>query len=82
MSAPASLKWQATAHDRMALVDFISFCRSQGFILCHEGDFLVREITPEEQVELLNRRLGIDSAQLAAERVVQLNPGAECACGE
>jgi len=46
------------------------------------SELIPQELTVNEVSVLLDEQQGINRAQLDAERSAQLQPGAECACGE
>ncbi|MDD2763456.1 MAG: hypothetical protein PHE83_05720 [Opitutaceae bacterium] len=78
-----SFRYASTAHDRGEILIFLHAAQGAGYRLCREDPLLgTWTPTPDDIEGLLDAHFGIDRAALNAERAAQLQPGAECACGE
>lgn len=82
MSAPMIQRADATREQRMVIRNFLASAARDGYVLIEREAVLPQPLTPEEEVELIDRHFGIDRSQLQAERNALLTPGAECACGD
>jgi hypothetical protein len=82
MIGPATQRYLSTSDARGAIHAFVEFARTKDIQLVANGGLFPVELTVAETSALIDQQQGIDRAQLNAERASQLQPGAECACGE
>ena len=82
MIGPMTQRYLSTSDARGAVHAFVEFARAQGIHLCDSRALIQQELTVNEVSVLIDEQQGIDREQLDAERAAQLQPGAECACGE
>jgi hypothetical protein len=67
---------------RVAVFDLVLFARGKGVQVMDTSGLIPVELTVLQLSQLMDELHGIDREQLAAEHAAQLQPGAECACGE
>jgi hypothetical protein len=82
MSATMTARYAATESAHAQIHLFLERCHARGIRLRDDTGLLPEDLTPLQISALIDDYLGIDRAQLDLERAAQLQPGAECACGE
>ena len=82
MIGPMTQRYLSSSDARGAVHAFVEFARTKGVKLFNPSELIPQELTVNEVSVLLDEQQGINRAQLDAERSAQLQPGAECACGE
>jgi hypothetical protein len=84
MSAVGPMTQRYASHEpaREIIHSFVEFARMKGTHFVATGGLFPEELTVKQISELIDEQHGIDRTQLHAERCAQLQPGAECACGE
>jgi hypothetical protein len=73
-------RYAETEAARAAVHVFVEFARLRGVQLMDVSGLIPVELTVYQMASLFDQQHGINREQLAAEREVALQPGAECAC--